>query len=361
MRLIPLSAGFETPASSLLVAMVIVLLSGCRSHVPPPQPTIQITQVPAANPGGPVQMGYIEGRVTGAAPGQQVILYARSGFWWIQPFANQPLTKIQPDATWRNSTHLGTEYAALLVDAGFHAPSKTSSLPAVGKGVSAEITVPGKPVAPVVAKVIHFSGFDWNVRVAGSDRGGEPNVYDPANVWTDQNGFLHLRMQQRNGVWSCAEVSMTRSLGYGSYKFVVQDSAHLSPSAVLGLYTADDMRTDDVRTELDIELSRWGNPASKNAQFVVQPFYIPENVSRFQAPAGPLTHTFRWEPGRATFKTLRGAGTSPGDPVSEHVFTSAVPTPASETVHIDLYDYHHSKQSLQQPAEVVVEKFEYLP
>jgi hypothetical protein len=38
-----------------------------------------------------------------------------------------------------------------------------------------------------------------------------------------------------------------------------------------------------------------------------------------------------------------------------------VPTPASETVHIDLYDYHHSKQALQQPAEVVVEKFEYLP
>jgi len=173
---------------------------------------------------------------------------------------------------------------------------------------------------------------------------------------------LHLRMEERNGVWSCAEVSLTRSLGYGSYTFVVQDIGHLGPSAVLGLYTADDFRTDNVRSELDVELSRWGNPQGKNAQFVVQPFYIPENISRFMAPPGVLTHAFRWDPGRASFKTVHGSAAGPGTvPVSDHVFTSSIPTPADEKVHIDLYDYHHSKTSLQQPAEVVIEKFEYLP
>jgi|SRR5271166_2446325 len=70
----------------------------------------------------------------------------------------------------------------------------------------------------------------------------EPNEYDPANAWTDEKGYLHLRMAQRNGHWTCAEVSLNRSLGYGTYRFVVQDTAHLRPSAVLGLFTWGDIR-----------------------------------------------------------------------------------------------------------------------
>jgi len=307
-------------------------------------------------------MGFIEGRTTGSAPGQQVVIYAHSGIWWIQPFANQPFTNIQPDSTWRNSTHLGTDYAAILVEPGFKPASKLATLPAEGNGVLAVAIAKGKAVAPIVSKVIHFSGYDWNVRAAGSDRGGEPNIYDPENAWVDKDGHLHLRMQQRDNGWSCAEVSLTRSLGYGSYIFVVQDTGHLTPSAVLGLYTLDDFRTDDVRSELDIELSRWGNAASKNAQFVVQPFYVPENVFRFQAPPGVLTHMFRWESGNASFKTVRGSAMSPGaSTVSEHVFNSGIPIPANETAHIDLYDFHHSRNSSQQPVEVVIEKFEFLP
>ena len=362
MRLTSRTSGLISPGSLLLLAIVCALSNGCRSRTARPQPSLQITQVPAANPGGPVQMDYIEGRAVDAAPGQQIVLYARSGIWWIQPFANQPFTKIQPDSTWRNSTHLGTEYAAILAEPGYHPATKMTELPGQSNGVIAVATVKGKPVAPIVSKIVHFSGFDWSVRSAGSDRGGEPNSYDTANVWTDANGYLHLRMQQRDGGWSCAEVSMTRSLGYGSYIFKVHDSSHLSPSAVLGLYTSDELRTDDVRTELDVELSRWGIPNSKNAQFVVQPFYVPENVARFMAPAGVLTHMFRWEPGKASFKTVRGPANGPGAAtVNEHVFTSGVPTPANETVHIDLYDYHHSKRAMQQPAEVVIEKFEFLP
>ena len=307
-------------------------------------------------------MDFIEGRVTGAKPGRQIVLYAYSGIWWIQPFASQPYTNIQPDSTWRNSTHLGTQYGAILVEPGYHPPSKIANLPAEGNGVIAVATAAGRPDAPIVSKVIHFSGYDWTVQTAASDRGGRPNVYDPANAWTDKNGFLHLRMQEHNGVWTCAEVTLTRSLGYGSYIFVVQDVGHLGLSDVLGLYTADDFRLDNVRSELDVEMSRWGLAGSKNAQYVVQPFYVPENVSRFMAPAGVLTTVVNWQPGRASFKTVRGAVAGPGGSiVSEHVFTSSVPTPAKEKVHIGLYSYIRSKDLPQQPVEVVIEKFQFLP
>ncbi len=70
----------------------------------------------------------------------------------------------------------------------------------------------------------------------------------------------------------------------------------------------------------------------------------------------------RWEPGFASFKTVSGSiagAASKG--ISEHLFTSGIPTAGGETIHIDLYDFYHSRNVLQRPAEVVIEKFEYLP
>lgn len=346
----------------ILLVLVSVLLGGCHAKDSPRKPSLQLTRVPLANPGGPEQLDYIEGRVSDAKPDQQIVLYAHSGIWWIQPFANRPFTKIQADSTWKNATHLGTEYAALLVEPGYHPESKVATLPKEGNGVVAVVTAVGKAAAPIVSKVIHFSGYDWMVRSAGSDRGGEPNAYDPANAWVDQKGYLHLQMKERDGRWSCANVRLIRSLGYGTYRFVVQDSARLEPSAVLGIFTLDEGKPDEIRSELDIELSRWGNPTNKNAQYVVQPYYVPENISRFMAPAGVLTHILRWEPGVASFKTVRGPVAGAGsEAIGEHVFTSGIPTPAAESVHIELYEFHHSKNSSQHPAEVVIEKFEYLP
>ncbi len=113
--------------------------------------------------------------------------------------------------------------------------TKVTTLPAQGNGVVAIATSKGMPAAPIVSKVIHFSGYDWSVRNAASDRGGQPNSYDPLNVWTDKNGYLHLRMEEHDGLRTCAEVSLTRSLGYGSYIFVVQDTGHFGPSAVSGV------------------------------------------------------------------------------------------------------------------------------
>lgn len=343
-----------------LSTILSMLLSGCTSNKLVTKPAIEITETPTADSGGPVQMAFIEGRVSGAKPGEQIVLYARSGIWWIQPFGSQPYTQIQPNSSWRNSTHLGTEYAALLVEPGFHAATKLKSLPPVGNGVVSVATAPGKPGKPIVSKMVHFSGYDWRVRTTGTGRGGHVNVYDPENVWTDGKGFLHLRIQERNGIWLCAEVSLVRNLGYGSYVFVVRDTSHLGPSAALELYTADDFRTSDVPNEMNIQLGRWGITDSQNAQYVVQPFYVSENLVRFMAPAGVLTHILRWEPGHASFRTVRGSDLH-GAKVNEHVFTSGVPAPDKETAHINLYNYRRSNDSPMKEEEVVIERFEFYP
>jgi hypothetical protein len=336
------------------------LLAGCGPRSSE-HPTIQIKRLPQTGAGGPQQLDFIEGSVNGAQAGQKVVLYAHSGIWWVQPFEDQPDTRILPDGTWKNSTHLGTEYAAMLVDANYHPASKVNSLPALGNGVSAIAVKLGAPGPAIVDKKIHFSGYDWMVRTAGSDRGGVPNAYDPENARLDEKGFLHLRMQDRNGIWTCGEVNLTRSLGYGTYKFVVQDTTHLPPSAVVGLFTWDLNGAQDFRNEIDVELSQWGYPNTKNAQYVIQPFYNPANVYRFMTPAGAVAYSFRWEPGKVSFKAVQAARGEAGRVVSQHVFTSGIPVPASEDVHLNIYDFNHGKNPTQQPSEVVIEKFEFLP
>ena len=341
----------------LLVSLAGILFIGCRSQNVQGTQTLEITRVPAASIGGPAQMDSIEGRVSHAKSGEQVVLYAHSGAWWLQPLANQPYTKIESDSTWKNLTHLGSEYAALLVEPGYRPAPKLVTLPPEGNGVLAVAVMKGKTGTAITATALDFSGYDWTVQTGVSDHGGQPYAYDTANAWTDENGYLHLRMEYRNGRWSCAEVSLNRSLGYGTYKFVVEDSAHFRPSAVLGMFTWDDERSTNLRNELDIELSRWGDPNGKNAQYVVQPFYVAENLTRFHVPSGVLTYMLQWEPGKVFFKTTDNSGKV----ISEHVFNSGTPAPANEKVHIDLYDFHHSEGSSNQPDEAIIKNFEFTP
>jgi hypothetical protein len=310
-----------------------ILLNSCRSQPARLGSSIEFTRVPQADEGGREKHDIIEGRVAGARPSQQIVLYAKSGTWWVQPLASQPFTKIQPSSKWSNATHLGTEYAALLVE-------PASSPPSVS---------------------LHFSGYEWRVRDAPSSRGGG-NDYDPANAWTDANGALHLRIVKAAGKWTCAEVSLTRSLGYGTYSFVVRDTSHLEPAAVFGMFTWDYSGADQNYREVDIEISHWGDPAIKNAQYVVQPYYVPANVARFVTPSGTVTHSFHWEAERISFRTIRGSQIGAGaDAVAEHVFTSGVPSHGIESIRMNLYVFGRAKIPLENGAEVVIEKFEYLP
>ena len=345
-----------------ILPFALLLISGCSHHTPQQEPSIVFDRVPAADKGGPDQTASILGRVVGARPGQRVVLYAKEDGWWVQPFWSRPFTSVRSDSTWTSETHLGTEYAALLVEPQFH-PSKTSrTLPGIGNGVVAIASVRGKAIAATPLKMLRFSGYDWTVRNGVEDRGGEVNTFDPRNAWVDEKGFLHLRMGENDRQWLCAEVKLTRSLGYGTYKFTVQDSARLSPSAVLGMFTVDEQHGEEPRAELDIELSRWGKSEGHNAMYVVQPYYVPGNVHRFSVPAGAQTHILRWGPTVASFESVASSspGPKPGNS-DEHTFTAGIPTPADESVHINLYDFLHSRNKLQRPAEVVIEKFEFLP
>jgi hypothetical protein len=347
--------------------------AGCSSPTNA-APTVAFRKVPAAHQESPhktdinerdYKTDTIEGRVTGARTGQRIVLYANTdGRWGVCRQSGQPFTNIESDGRWIASVHLGIQYAALVVDPTYNPVEQTESLPTVGDGVVALAIVDGEGPAPVLPapKILNFSGYEWRTSAGPIFHAGSRNFFDPANVWTDETGALHLRISGSPGQWSAAELKLTRSLGYGTYRFRVRDVSHLEHSALLTLITWDGVGTESNRHELDLELGRWGYVENDNVHYVVQPYYVPANFVAFRAPPGAYTHSFRWEPGQVTFSTVAGSGhTGGGREINRHVFTSGVPSPGEESVRIALYVFHLGPIPLKNGTEVIIDTFEYLP
>jgi hypothetical protein len=119
----------------------------------------------------------------------------------------------------------------------------------------------------------------WEVKTGYGGPG--PNNWSdlPQNVWLDAQGRLHLKNTQVGGKWYCAEVVSEQSFGYQDYSFhLATRYDQLDTHVTAGLFTY----LDDA-DELDVELSRWGDPAAADSQFVVQPYQLPHHLHRFNS------------------------------------------------------------------------------
>jgi hypothetical protein len=347
---------------SLLV--LCIALNSCQSHKANSGRSIEFTHIPPAAQGGRERVDTISGRVRNAGPKQQIVIYAHSGQWWVQPWPDHPFIPINADSTWSTETHLGFEYAALLVDPDYRPLSTMDVAPTQGGSVALVTIVKGvgtPQLAPT--RSLKFSGYDWDVRMIESDKGGTNNLYDPENAWTDASGALHMQIKKKSGRWSCAEIFLNRNLGYGTYSVTVRDTSYLEPAAVFSMFTFDEWASQEHFREMDVEAGGWGGAANKNnSRYVIQPLYIPGNLFAFAPSSGTLTYVLRWESGHATFKTFRGRSAGAGAQlVSEHEFTSGIPVPGKAITRLIFYVVASDKNPMQKPSEVVVEKFEYLP
>ena len=350
-------------ALSSALCGVALLTTACRSPHETRQPTIEFAQLPPSEArGGPDHLDSISGQVVNGRPGAQIVLYARSeGDWWVQPFRNRAFTKLDSNGKWDTVTHRGSDYAALLVTTGFQPGARVPELPSPGGSILAVAISKGSSGSLTDSPTLHFSGYDWKVRSGGGDSGGDLCDYEASNAWVDDQGYLHLAMGQAGGRWHCAGINLPRNLGYGTYRFVVADSTHLPPWAILALLLRSATEDPDERTGFSIQLGGWGQTEGKNASCVLQPYYIPGNTVRYTVPVGPITYTLRWNPGTAEFRTFAGASSTAGLEVMAHEFRSGVAVPGAETVHLDLHNYRHGQSGLHHPVEIVVRNFEYLP
>lgn len=258
-----------------------------------------------------------------------------------------------------DNTTKGTAIAAVVQTVNARATSISAS-PTTSSGVDGEY----------YDRIIRFSGQAWKVKSSNKTVGPGPNYFSnsPESVWVDESGQLHLKLISKDGRWYCAEVVTTEPLGYGSYQFkILSGAASLDKYAVLGLFTWDTTAPQFNYREIDIELSRWGEDAGLNAQFVVQPWDHSGNRHRFaiDPQADSSTHIFVWSPKSVQFLSFLGGVQSP-DPnniVAQWFYTGTDVPPAggSTNARVNLWLISGHPPSDGREIEIVLSSFEFIP
>ena len=337
-------------------------------------PSILITNLPAHG-----VTTTLAGVVLDANPATHavaVFIYVPGYGWVTKPTCAQPLTPIQPNGSWSANITTGgagdltaMRVAALLVSTNFSQPCVLglAHLPTnlYAQAIAKTVVTRASPGV----RFLSFSGYDWWVKSPSGLAGPGPNYFSDANnnVWTDTNGWLHLRITSRSNAWQCAEIVSARTFGAGHYRFELNSPAdNLNPNVTLGLFTWSD---DPAFTyhEIDVECGRWGNAADpNNSQFVVQPWDTANHLLRYRVPTGLTnsTHLFVWETNRVSYQCQTGAYSAfATNLISSWVFTNAAAVPQSgdENLRLNLWLVFGNPPTDNNEVEVVIKRFNFVP
>lgn len=312
---------------------------------------IEITSLPAYG-----KQGSIEGRVTQADLSRvSVVIFSRVKGFSIQPSCRQ--TTVQPDALGFFSARLSdaakaAHFVVLLVPREF-VPLCHTNEARIPDYIETQVLASDFRIRPQPhEKVIHWSGYEFLVR---ESTGGPGNcVYDKHNAHVDRDGRLHLTVTRRKGVYTCAEVVLTRSQGgYGTYRLRVASGLDgLSPALVFGFFTYSSFSSHVANREIDFaEVSQWGSAADpRDAQFVVQPADADGNIKRFglNQAKRPVFEGV-WRPEGIAFRAF-----SESSPLDVSWQRSGSIRPLDQTLHLNLWTYRQPVAN----SEIVLEKLD---
>jgi len=237
---------------------------------------------------------------------------------------------------------------------------------AVGSTGNAE---PRTPTGPSNLYPVSWAGQSWLARESPAlQESPAPNYWlaTPENLFTDSQGRLHMIAEKVGSTfYSVGMTSQKNDYGYGTYTVVVDTPiATLDPMAVVGMYTYNGQYVPG-RDELDVELSRWGQPSPtfNNSQFVVQPWKIKGHLQSFFAPTVhvPLTFQWTWTPTAAHFTAYDG--TLPGGKLlKQWTCSSFSPAPVSgTTMNFNLWFMRGQAPYNGKDQEVIFRSFSYTP
>ena len=174
------------------------------------------------------------------------------------------------------------------------------------------------------AETFEWSGYKWNVRNSNGQIGGPgKNIFSDSkeHVFVDDEGNLHLKILKNDKEqWEASEVSLSKSLGYGTYEWEMSSRYDtLPPNVVVGLFTYISPKsvaeqtdkkvgdgTPDTPHEIDIEMTgSWGDA---NLFFTTHdPDIQSPSKNFYQKLNGDYTtHRFTWKPDEIFWSSFNG-------------------------------------------------------
>lgn len=237
------------------------------------------------------------------------------------------------------------------------------------------------PQAGVVQKSMYcnepifFSGYNWVIKETDEPVGPGPNFYcnTPKNIFVDVLENLHLRIIKEHESWKCSEVVSKNKFGYGRYVFNIKSRVDmLDDNVVFGVFLWDPNALKNYNHEVDIEISKWSTTNNLNAQFVVQPYTIPENIKRFNMDllGNYSSFTIDWFPDRIIFNAYHGhiecdpsKKSKPVNvPIQSWVHKSNnIPVPRQSNIRFNLWLNEGKAPTNGMEQEVIVTCFSYTP
>ena len=310
----------------------------------------------------------LRGHVTCVTPNDyKVAVYIKVSGWWTKPYYASPLTTIQSDGTWTTDITTGgsdqwaTDIAAFLIPNGYNPPIMSG-----GAILPQELYTNAVAYASATrraTRTITFAGHTWEVKFTPILAGPGPNYFsdDPADVWVDGNGYLHLNIVNRGGTWYSTEVICADTLQYGAYTIALGSRVDLlDKNVVLGFFSWDTDAPQYNYREIDVEFSRWGEDAAQNAQYVIQPWDASGNRHRFDMnlTGTESIHRFDWRADRIQFDSWDGSSSLQS---WAYTNTAYIPPAGAGNARINLWLLNGWAPSDSQNVEVIIKSFQFFP
>ncbi|CAF0976023.1 unnamed protein product [Rotaria sp. Silwood1] len=218
-------------------------------------------------------------------------------------------------------------------------------------------------------KSITWAGYQWFLR-DDQNSGPGPNNWNSTNVWVDDNGKLHLKLNYsgRKGGWTCAELYTNVKFGFGTFRWFVEGAIDkFDPRVVLGLFTYGGV---DGTNEIDIEVAKWGRTelVASNYFYTVYPHTLGiaqpvSNGTRISLQGTYTTHQFTWTSDKVSFLGQHGFMTSPTENIfysyqTPTAFAPSIPY-TSAPLHMNLWLFQGKPPMNGQEVEIIVHDFQY--
>ncbi|TAL70136.1 MAG: hypothetical protein EPN82_05855 [Bacteroidetes bacterium] len=368
-----------------ILFFLFLILSFCIAYTQNIK-VIEITSLPGWEETAEPNKCIIKGQVKGIDTAKYYIyVYVYTDQW----FEKSEFLGFETDSTWIYK--ISGENQTIYCVASFLVP-KSDSMPHI-KGDSIlpdsifkKYQYDVKTIKPGTRKIV-FSGLNWIVKKYTNHKHGPGENYfsdSENNVWVDSSGDLHMKITKKDNRWYCAEINADTSFGYGTYIFYIKSKMkEIDSNVVVGLFTYDLCPCEynykyynknypssfDINRnrEIDIEFSKSAMILGNNAQYVIQPWQISENIERFNLSedSSCTSHLFSWDKDLIYFKSFYRFSIDKYSGTHLHFPFYYVgihnPKPGSECPMINLWLFDGKPPVKDMEVEIIISKFEFIP